>query len=96
MCSDVNAIRTYFRGLRRQYDIADNRKRIRVYEDIKTKYFVETPDGYVRLMGELVPSSEIIIEGLQHIHGHENLWLLQICSEDSTLIGFAIGWHAVG
>ncbi len=96
MCTDSNAIRTYFRGLRRQYDIAEDRRRVRVYEDIKTKYFVDTNDGYVKLMGELIPSTEIIIEGLQHIHGHENVWLLQICSGESTLIGFATGWNAAG
>ena len=67
-----------------------------MYEDIKTKYFVETCDGYVKLMGELIPSSEIIIEGLQNIHGHENVWLLQICSGESTIIGFASGWNAAG
>lgn len=96
MCTDSNAIRTYFRGLRRHYDIAEDRRRVRVYEDIKTKYFVDTSDGYVKLMGELIPSSDIIIEGLQHIHGHDNVWLLQICSGESTLVGFASGWNAVG
>lgn len=96
MCTDSNAIRTYFRGLRWSYDVAHSRRRVRLYDEIKTKYFVDTADGYVKLMGELVPSTEIIIEGLQHIHGHENVWLLHLCSGETTLLGFASGWHAVG
>ena len=57
---------------------------------------MHTVDGYVKMIGELVPSDVVVIEGIRDVHGKEDVWLLYVGASESTLIGFAIGWHAVG
>lgn len=68
----------------------------RIYPDIKRKYFVESIDGYVKMLGDLLPNDMIVIEGLATIYGKDDVWLLHISTTDSRIVGFVSGWYAVG
>ena len=57
ICVDEKGIRNYYRELRSSTTThVENRQIERVFPDVKRKYFVQTQDGYLRLIGELVQS----------------------------------------
>ncbi len=48
------------------------------------------------MLGDAIPCKELIIESVQDVHGKENIWLVQVYSGKSNLVGYVTGWHAVG
>ena len=96
MCVDESALRAYYRDMRSNPPVLMNRQLTRIYPNCGKKYFVETVDGFLKLIGELVTSKCVIIDGVPDAHGKEDTWLLHIRSGESQLTGFAKGWHAIG
>ncbi len=96
ICSDQAALAGYLKVARHHDTRVDGRTLKRIYPEVKRKYFAESIDGYIKMVGELLPSDMIVIEGLATIHGKDDVWLLHINTEESRVVGFVSGWYAVG
>jgi hypothetical protein len=83
ICVDERALRNYYRVIRKVPVVVKDRVLQRVYDDVRHKYFVTTQDGFIQMIGNLVPNRELIIEGIPNSHGKEDVWLLHIQSGDS-------------
>jgi len=96
ICADRAALAAYLKTARSLDTKVEDREIKRIYPDVKRKLFIESIDGYVKMLGDLLPNDMIVIEGLATIHGKDETWLLHINTTDSRLVGFVHGWYAVG
>jgi hypothetical protein len=101
LCVDELATRKYYKEIRASqnnpYAIDEHREIKRLYPEVKQKYIVETPDGWVKMIGSLNPMCQsMIVETVQNAHGKEELWLVTVWADGQQMKGYSQGWHATG